>query len=55
MKNRTRYPQTLAQLQQECPNKLRRILPEDASQLNYADARQRSPDALLFTNSLARQ
>lgn len=51
--NRTRYPDTFAQLQQECPEKLQTILREEGEAI-AADIQQQVPQALLFNNSFTR-
>lgn len=49
--NRTRYPDTLPQLQKECPEKLQTILQEENRSIAETDVRRQVPEALLFNRS----
>ncbi len=51
---RTRYPEGLAQLKKECPEKLRQIRSEYQS-LTYVEAQLQAAEALIFNSSLLRE
>ena len=51
---RTRYPEGLAQLQSECPEKLTQIV-SDRQSLTYTEAQQQAAEALIFNSSLLRE
>ena len=49
--NHTRYPETLTQLQQECPEKLEEIYSSDNSLFANINQATQIPTALIFNNS----
>ena len=51
---RTRYPEDLAQLQEECPEKLAQIVSDNQS-LTYVEAQEQAAGALIFNSSLLRE
>lgn len=51
---RTRYPETLAQIQQECPNRLKERIDTTNHSISAGQIQQRFSKALLFNDSLVR-
>ena len=51
---RTRYPESLAQLKSECPEKLTQIVSDNQS-LTYVEAQQQAAEAMIFNSSLQRE
>ena len=51
---RTRYPEGLAQLKKECPEKLAQIVSDNQS-LSNEEAQQQAAEALIFNSSLLRE
>lgn len=53
--HRTRYSGTLAQIQQECPNKLQKRLYQGNQSLTQTQIQQQTPTALIFNDSFVRK
>ena len=51
---RTRYPEGLAQLKKECPEKLAQIVSDNQS-LTYVEAQQQAAGAMIFNSSWQRE
>ncbi len=51
---RTRYPEGLAQLKKECPEKLAQIMSDNQS-LTYVEAQQQAAGAMIFNSSFPRE
>ena len=53
--NRPRWPETLSEIRQECPNKLKGGINEGGSWTTAEKVKQNFPNALLFNDSLVRK